>query len=147
MITHTIDQFIMDPKSKQDKSKLQIWRICKNLKFLNFENKLHVTHFMKLLDNMCKYKMDQGSIVKDTEWTQFCSQTDRQMDKVKPIYPLQLRWARGITRSQWINCPRISQHRYYRVYTNGWHSTAKEIMMAPDDHGCDYYPSTHSSLL
>ena len=40
---------------------------------------------------MCKYEMDQTSIVEDTEQTRFCPQTDRwtdeRMDKVKPVYP------------------------------------------------------------
>ena len=45
-------------------------------------------------------EMDPASIVEDTEWTPFCPQTDGQMDKVKPVYPLQLRWAGGIL----INC-------------------------------------------
>ena len=41
---------------------------------------------------MCKYEMDPASIVEDTERTRFCTQTD----KVKPVYPLQLRWAEGV---------------------------------------------------
>ena len=36
---------------------------------------------------MCKYEMDPTSIAEDTERTWFCPQTDRQMDKMKPIYP------------------------------------------------------------
>ena len=40
---------------------------------------------------MCKYEMDLASIVEDTEWKLFRSQTDGQMDKrthkVKPVYP------------------------------------------------------------
>ena len=39
---------------------------------------------------MCKYKMDLANIVEDTGWTRFCpqtdGQTDRRMDKVKPVY-------------------------------------------------------------
>ena len=30
---------------------------------------------------MCMYEMDPTSIVEDTEWTQFCPQRDRQMDR------------------------------------------------------------------
>ena len=37
---------------------------------------LHAIHLLKLLDKMCKYEMDPTSIVEDTEWTQFCPQTD-----------------------------------------------------------------------
>ena len=40
---------------------------------------------------MCKYEIDPMSIVKDTERTRFCPQTDRrtdgQTDKVIPVYP------------------------------------------------------------
>ena len=39
-----------------------------------------MTHLLKLLDKMCKYEMDPASIVEDTEWTQFCPQTDRGTD-------------------------------------------------------------------
>ena len=47
---------------------------------------LHATHLLKLLDKMYKYEMDLTSIVEDTERTPFCPQTDRQTDKVKPVY-------------------------------------------------------------
>ena len=82
MITHTIDQFILDHKSKQHKVKVAN---SKNLPkiFWNFENKnkkLNVTHLLKLLDKMCKYEMDLVSIVEDAEWTRFCPQTYGQMD-------------------------------------------------------------------
>ena len=97
MITHTIDQFILDPKSKEDK----VMKLKNLLKFKIFEfekkNKktLHMIHLLKLLDKMCKYEMDLASIVEDRERTRFCPQTDgpmdRQTDKVKPVYPLQLR--------------------------------------------------------
>ena len=40
---------------------------------------MHATHILKLLDKMCKYEMDQASIVADTEWTRFCP--------LKPVYP------------------------------------------------------------
>ena len=42
---------------------------------------LHATHLLKLLDKMCKYKMDPRSIVEDTERTRFCPQTDRRTDR------------------------------------------------------------------
>ena len=56
---------------------------------------------------MYTYEMDVASIVEDTEWTRFGLQTDgwmdggmvrqmnRQMDKVKPVYLLQLHWWGG----------------------------------------------------
>ena len=61
----------MDPKSKEDK-----------VKVTNFEKlpKLHATHLLKLLDNMCKYEMDPMSIIEDTERTRFGPQTDRRTD-------------------------------------------------------------------
>ena len=69
---------IMDPKLKEDKVKVI------NLKnLLKFQQTVHATHLLKLLDKMCKYEMDPVCIVEDTERTQFCPQTD----KVKPIYP------------------------------------------------------------
>ena len=37
MITHTIDQFILDPKSKQDKVKLTNLKNLPKLQFLDFE--------------------------------------------------------------------------------------------------------------
>ena len=49
-------------------------------------------HHLKLLDKISKHEMDPASIVEDTERTPFCPQTD----KVKPVYPLQPRWAEGI---------------------------------------------------
>ena len=49
---------------------------------------LHATHLLKLLDKMYKYEMDSTGIIEDTERTRFCPQTDRQTDKVKPVYPL-----------------------------------------------------------
>ena len=46
---------------------------------------------MKLFDKMGEYEMDPVSIVEDAEWTWFCPQKNRRMnrrmDKVKPIYP------------------------------------------------------------
>ena len=46
-----------------------------------FEQPLHGTHLLKLLDKMCNYEMDPMSIVDDTERTRFCPETD----KVKPV--------------------------------------------------------------
>ena len=39
-------------------------------------------------DVMYEYEMDPASILKDTEQTPFCPQTDRLTDMVKPVYPL-----------------------------------------------------------
>ena len=45
--------------------------------YLILKQALHATHLLKLLNEMCKYKMDPMSIVEDTEQIQFCPQTDR----------------------------------------------------------------------
>ena len=34
--------------------------------FYILQKPLHATHFLKLLDKMCKYEMDPASIVEDT---------------------------------------------------------------------------------
>ena len=72
----------------------QIYKFKKFAKILNFsilKKTWCATHFVKLLDKICKYDMDPTSIVEDTEQTRFWPQTDRQMDghtgKVKPVYP------------------------------------------------------------
>ena len=80
--------FILDPKSKQDKVK--------------------VTHFKNLPKlQMCKYERDLASIVEDTDRKWFCphtdGRTDGHTDKVKPVYPIQLRWAGGIMTSSLVS--------------------------------------------
>ena len=57
--------------------------------FFNFEKKqktLNTTHLLKLLDNVCKYEMDPGSIVEDTERIPFCPQTDGQGETSIPCF-------------------------------------------------------------
>ena len=76
MITHTIDQFILDPNSKQDKVKVTNLKNLPKLQIFEFEIILYGTHLLKLLDKMCKHEMDPASIVEDTERTRFCPQTD-----------------------------------------------------------------------
>ena len=39
----------------------------------------HATHFLKLIDEMCKYEMDPSNIVEDTEQTKFCPRTGRRI--------------------------------------------------------------------
>ena len=52
--------FILDPTSKQDKSKLQILKICQKLKFCNFVTIiLYVTHLLKLFDKMYRYEISE----------------------------------------------------------------------------------------
>ena len=53
---------------------------------------LHATYLLKLLDKMCKYEMDQATIRRYR--ADMNLSTDGQTDKVKPVYPLQLRWAK-----------------------------------------------------
>ena len=67
MITHALDQFILDHKSKQDKFNW-IWILKKDFTCGTPS---------KLLDEMCKYEMDLASIEEDTERTRFCPQMDR----------------------------------------------------------------------
>ena len=70
--------FILDPKSKQDKAKAT--NLPKLDFFLNFEKTtLHTTHILKLFDKMCEYDWRYRA---DTILS-----TDREMDKVKPVYP------------------------------------------------------------
>ena len=76
---------------------------------------------------MCKYKMDLANIVKDTEWTQFCPQTDRQMDRrtdmVKPVYPpFSFIEAGGITRKM-----ELLNAGYHRITTWSWQSRTDSI--------------------
>ena len=95
----------LDPKSKEDKVK--VTNLKNSPKFKILKQALHATHLLKLLDKMCKYEMDPTSIIEDTERTRFCPQTnrrtDRQMDKVKPVYsPFNFVEAGGITsKYQW----------------------------------------------
>ena len=79
---------ILDPKSKKDKVKVTNLKNSPKFQFVLISKQtLHVTHLIKLLEKMCKYHMDPTSIVEDSEQTRFCPQTDRQTDKVKPVYP------------------------------------------------------------
>ena len=88
---------ILDPKSKEDKVK--VTNLKNSPKFQILKRALHTTHFLELLDNMCKYEMDPMSIVEDTERTRLCPQTD----KVIPVYPtFQLRWSGGYNHGQMI---------------------------------------------
>ena len=77
---------------------------------------LHETHILKLLDKMCKYKMDLTNIVEDTERTRFCPHTD----KVTPVYPLStsLKWVGGgIT----MDCTYI-QDSWYKSNVKRWNT-------------------------
>ena len=84
-------------KTGQSKS-YQFKEFAKSSNFLIMKTTSHATHLLKLLDKMCKYKMDLVSI-EDTEQTRFCPQTDRQTDRwtqgETSIPPFQLHWSRG----------------------------------------------------
>ena len=71
MITHTIDQLILDQKQVKTRQSYEFQEFAKTSNFLILKTS-HATHFLKLLDKMCKYEMDPASIVEDTEWTRFC---------------------------------------------------------------------------
>ena len=89
---------ILNPKSKEDKVKVTNLKNSPKFQIYEFWKKaLQATHFLKLLDKMCKYEMDPMSIVEDTEWTRFCPQTDRRTDGQgdTSIPPFQLRWSGG----------------------------------------------------
>ena len=75
----TIDQFIWDPKSKQDKVKVTNLNNLQNFNFVLLKKTLHATHLLKLFDDMCKYVMNPVSILEDTGRTRFCPQTDRRI--------------------------------------------------------------------
>ena len=104
MITHPIDLFIMDPKSKEDNVNVTN---LKNFPTFEYKKNIHATHLVELLDKMCKYEMDAVSIVEDTERTDghllvstnpqhdASLRTDGQTDKSKRVYPLQLCWWGG----------------------------------------------------
>ena len=73
--------------------------------FLILKQTSHATHFLKLLDKMCKYERNPMGIVEETERTRFCPQTDRRTDwqtngrtdgqAETSIPPFQLRWSGG----------------------------------------------------
>ena len=98
-ITHTIESYWI-PSQKKTKSKLQIQRNRQIFIFSILKQSIQATHLLMLLDKMCKYEMDPTSIVEDTERTRVCPQTDRrtdrQTDKVKPVYPLSTSLKRGV---------------------------------------------------
>ena len=87
MITHTIESYWIPSHigSQVKRWQSQSYKFKEFAKISNFwilKQTFHATHFLKLLDKMCKYEMDPMSIVEDTERTRFCPQTD----KVKPVY-------------------------------------------------------------
>ena len=82
MITNTNDSRQI-PSQNNIKSKLQNLKNCQNQNYKILQYTLHVTHFLKLLDKMYKYEMDQTRTVEATERTRDAGRTDG----VKPIYP------------------------------------------------------------
>ena len=84
-----IMQFILDPKSKQDKVKVTKLKDLPKFPIFHWKKK-HATH-LKLLDKKRKYEIYPASIVNDTVDT--ILSTDRRTDKVKLVYPFQLRRA------------------------------------------------------
>ena len=84
-------------KTRQNQSyKFKEFAKTSNFRILKKKKPLHMTHLLKLLDEMYKYKMDPTSIVEDTEWTLFCPQIDKQTDRQSrwnQYTHLQLCWA------------------------------------------------------
>ena len=65
---HTTEQFILDPKSKQDNMKVTNLKNLPKLQiFLILNKTLQVTYLLKLTDMVCRYEMNLASIVEDTE--------------------------------------------------------------------------------
>ena len=100
MITHTIDQFILEPKSKQEKN--QSYKFKEFAKTLNFvivkKSLARDTPSEFAWYKICKYQMDLASIVENTERARLChrrtdGQTDGQGETSNPSPPLQPRWA------------------------------------------------------
>ena len=96
-------------------------------KFLNFETTLHATHLLKLLNKMCKYKMDPASILEVTEQTP-------QTDDVKPIYPFNFVEAEGII---------IKFIKIYYTYNPRDYSIVVSDITNRDKHGKVMYISAH----
>ena len=74
---------------------------------------LYMTQLHLVVNTYTKYEKDPLSEVKSIEETRFCLQTDRrtdkQTDKVKPVYPTQInRWGYNKNIFAFLN---ISQHR------------------------------------
>ena len=85
MITHTIESYCI-PSQKKTKSKLQYLRICQNLKFLNFE-----TNFTPDTPEVAWYNVQIWNGSDEYCWRYRADtilSTDRQTNKVKPVYPL-----------------------------------------------------------
>ena len=94
MITHTIESYYI-PRRQSQSYKFEEFAKISN--FWIFKQTLHATHFLKLLDQMCKYEIDPMSIVEDTERIRFCRQTEGRTDGQgeTSIPPFQLRWSGG----------------------------------------------------
>ena len=87
MITHTSDSHQIPSQNKTSKV-TYFKKIAKNSNFEILQETWHMTHLLKLLDKMCKYKMDPTTTVCATEWTCDAGRTrDGRTDGVKPIYP------------------------------------------------------------
>ena len=74
MITHTSDSHQI-PSQNKTKSKLQILKNAKNSNLLILQEKLHMTHLLKLLDMMYKYEMDPTRTIGTTDWTRDAGRT------------------------------------------------------------------------
>ena len=66
MITHTTEQFILDPKSKQDKAKVT-----------------HLKNLASIIEDTERTRFYPQTDRRTNKWTD--GRTDRRMDKVKPV--------------------------------------------------------------
>ena len=87
MITHTLSHIGSKVKRRQSQSH-KFKKIAKMSNFWIVKQALHATHHLKLLNEMCKYKMDPMSIVEDTEQIRFSPQTDRRTDETERVIPV-----------------------------------------------------------
>ena len=88
MITHTIESYWI-PSQNNTKSKLQIWWICQNFKFLNFETKHYTRHtFWNCLIRCANMQWIWWELLKiQSGHISVHIRTDWQKDNVKPVYP------------------------------------------------------------
>ena len=81
MITHVLLIHVGSQVKTRQSQNYKFKEFAKSSTFWILKQTLDATHFLKLLDKMCKYEIDQASIVEDTEQTLFCPQTDGRTDR------------------------------------------------------------------
>ena len=85
---------ILDPKSKQDKVKVTNLKNLPKVQILEFWNKHYTWHtFRSCMIRCVNMKWNQWVLLKIQSGHDSVHRLTRQTDKMKPVYPLQLRWA------------------------------------------------------